>query len=121
MRLAARSFFKMFRTCTFTVLSCISSWAAISLLGFPLPQKIDYRKLAGGQRQCVRLPPSFTFEAGIVLWGRGTQSVGRNEGSARADEPERSYSDFALDRCRDIAPDPFAQSPVHFINVVPVG
>jgi hypothetical protein len=89
-RFAALSFFRMLRTCTLTVFSCMSNWAAIA-------QKIDYRKLARREVRSVRSPLPFTFRLVIQLRGCRAQRIGRNEGATRADKPERSYRNFPFD------------------------
>src|SRR6202035_6069202 len=70
------------------------------LIGLALAQKIDYRKLARREVRSVRSPLPFTFRLVIQLRGCRAQRICRNEGATRADEPERSYSNFPFDRCR---------------------
>jgi hypothetical protein len=52
-RFVALSFFRMLRTCTLTVRSCMSNRTAISLLGLP-SQKFDYRKLTWREVPSIR-------------------------------------------------------------------
>src|SRR4029077_10362491 len=91
------------------------------LIGLALAQEIDYRKLARREVQSVRSPLPFTFRLVIRLCGCRAQRMRRNKGATRTDKLERSDSNFASNRCRDVAAHAMRQSAVDFVNIVSVG
>ena len=73
MRFFALSFFRMLRACTLTVLSCMSNWAAISLLGLPSRRRSITESSRG-----VRSSPSDRLSRLPPGWSSGFAAVERN-------------------------------------------
>src|ERR1700730_5917870 len=72
-RFVALSFFRMLRTCTLTVLSCISSLRPISLLGLPSRRRSITESSRG-----VRSSPSDRLCRSPSGWSSGFAAVARN-------------------------------------------